>query len=789
MKILSLVFLLLVSLQVRAQVPAGALVHLDADVGVVAVDDMVLEWSDVNTPSIKFIPPTPTNQPIAIVGFANGHKGVRFDGGGSFLQGPSLFPVNKDYTLCVITKINNFAATNNLVSGTTHALFLGGGAYPQMVHANFNSIAVSKTPVVSSASILIATYNQSNAVSAFHVNGVSGDSAAIGINTDSTIYIGAFAGGNLLAGDIAEVIIYPRFLADSERIQLENHLFDKYAIARPQPPDTTFTEIPQRFQLFPRDGQDSAVVRIAGRVYDQSFDSVYTVVTKNGEFMQRIAKPLFYPKGVAGYELLPKIHAELAEYDFTIHLKSDEKDTLIALRDSITCGDVYIIDGQSNTVFGGDVANLFQSEYCRTFGLNASSNPADTLWSRSTGNLAGNAPLVGGWGMRLQQRILEEQAMPTCFINGGVGGTTVEAHQRNDPAPYTLSTIYGSLLYRVKKAKVASAAKAMFWYQGESNTLPEYYGNFKALYNDWNEDYPNLKKFYIFQVHMGCNAGGEQGALRNLLRTIKDSVPNVEQVSVMGVSGHDGCHYTTVGYSAIGDMVYKKVARDFYRSDDTIEIDPPNIEKAFYRNQSHTEIVLEFSPINSSLVPQADTIVSLIPASLKDYFYLNDNAGKVSLISVDGNKLVLHLSSPTVAENITYLPNVYYHNSTSVIYEGPWLTNSRGVGALSFWRFPITDSVTLSTSSIITEGINISAYPNPFSGRTTIEYSVPNASVVKIEVMDVLGRNVQTLVDEVMLDGNYQKIFDNSVYTYPSGVYYCRVIVGDKRKTIRLVLE
>lgn len=786
MKTLSLLLLVLFCLQAQAQVPAGALIHLHADAGIAEVGGKVTEWRDVNNPAIKFFAPLAANQPTGNIPIANGHKAVRFNGVANYLEGPSIFPVNQDYTICVVSVVTNHGLSNNVVSGTTHALFFGSGLYPVKLHANFNSLATSKAAVRQSHSIIFSRYNESNRFNGFYVNGSWGDSAAVGVNTDTTVYLGAYQRGNLFGGDIAEVIIYPRYVSDSERVQLENYLFDKYSIARPQLPDTTFTEIPQRFQLFPRDEQDSAAVRIAGRVYNTAFDSVYTVVTKNGEFMQRIVKPLFYPKGVAAYELLPKIHAELAEYDFSIHLKSEAKDTLIAVRDSIVCGDVYIIDGQSNTVFGGDVYNSYQNEYCRTFGLNASSNPADTLWTQSTGNLGSNVPNVGGWGMRLQQRILEEQAMPTCFINGGVGGTTVEAHQRNDPAPYTLTTIYGSLLYRVKKAKVASAAKAIFWYQGESNTINGYYGNFKAMYDDWREDYPNFKKLYLFQFHMGC--AYESSPLRDLLRTIKDSIPNVVPVSVMGINGHDGCHYTTAGYQSIGDMVYKQVARDFYGSDDTIGIDPPNIIKAYYRTPSRDKLVLQFTSAGSSLMLTRDTVVGGVPALLKDYFYLGTDTSSVMSISTEGSKLILHLKSPSNANVVSYLPDMNY-NRFAVIYEGPWLVNSRGIGALSFWRFPITDSATLSTPSITTEGISISAYPNPFSGRTTIEYTVPTTTLVTIEVTDVLGRLVQTLVDQVMPEGNYEKVLDKNANEYTSGIYYCRITVGDRTKTIRLILE
>lgn len=283
---------------------------------------------------------------------------------------------------------------------------------------------------------------------------------------------------------------------------------------------------------------------------------------------------------------------------------------------------------------------------------------------------------------------------------------------------------------------------------------------------------------------MGC--AYESSPLRDLLRTIKDSIENVVPVSAMGIDGHDGCHYTTVGYTSIGDMVYKQVARDFYGSDDTVGVDPPNIIKAYYRTPSRDKLVLQFTSAGPSLKHTNDTIVSGIFASLNDYFYLGDDTSTVKNISTEGSKLILHLKSPSNASVVSYLPDMNY-NRTSVIYEGPWLTNARGVGALSFWRFPITDSVTLSLPRVHDEEIHLTAHPNPFEGKTTLRYSVPNASTVKIEVMDVLGRLVETLVDQIMPEGNYEKLLDANEYS--SGIYYCRMTVGDRTKTIRLILE
>jgi hypothetical protein len=64
-------------------------------------------------------------------------------------------------------------------------------------------------------------------------------------------------------------------------------------------------------------------------------------------------------------------------------------------------------------------------------------------------------------------------------------------------------------------------------------------------------------------------------------------------------------------------------------------------------------------------------------------------------------------------------------------------------------------------------------YPNPFNPSTTIKYDLPKQSRVKVVVYDILGREVETLVDEIQKAGSYQAIWDAS--RFASGVYFYRL--------------
>ncbi len=77
-------------------------------------------------------------------------------------------------------------------------------------------------------------------------------------------------------------------------------------------------------------------------------------------------------------------------------------------------------------------------------------------------------------------------------------------------------------------------------------------------------------------------------------------------------------------------------------------------------------------------------------------------------------------------------------------------------------------------------------YPNPFNQTTTIKYSLPKASFVTIKIFDVLGKEVEPLLNEEKPTGNYQVDFDGS--NLASSVYFYRIQAGDFVKTKKLLL-
>ena len=77
-------------------------------------------------------------------------------------------------------------------------------------------------------------------------------------------------------------------------------------------------------------------------------------------------------------------------------------------------------------------------------------------------------------------------------------------------------------------------------------------------------------------------------------------------------------------------------------------------------------------------------------------------------------------------------------------------------------------------------------YPNPFNSSTNINYTLPHQSEVAIDIYDILGRHIETLVDETQPAGRYEAIWD--AVDAASGIYFYKINAGDKTETKQMVL-
>lgn len=97
-----------------------------------------------------------------------------------------------------------------------------------------------------------------------------------------------------------------------------------------------------------------------------------------------------------------------------------------------------------------------------------------------------------------------------------------------------------------------------------------------------------------------------------------------------------------------------------------------------------------------------------------------------------------------------------------------------------------------SNKSDIPEKFEITQnYPNPFNPTTTFSYSIPTGSNVTIEILNVLGQRVRTLLNEYKSAGVYQINWDgdnSNGRKVSSGIYFYRFQTGDISETKKMLL-
>ncbi|NDK54607.1 S8/S53 family peptidase [Pontibacter fetidus] len=214
----------------------------------------------------------------------------------------------------------------------------------------------------------------------------------------------------------------------------------------------------------------------------------------------------------------------------------------------------------------------------------------------------------------------------------------------------------------------------------------------------------------------------------------------------------------------------------------------------------------KFSPTGN--VNRASLAYSLVQALGLQEFALERN-GKAVTVTVDGKKIPVDDAKQIPAGLEGYvsvalelgLINAYYSVTQGPLDLFPTMhatfKPTQNVTRAEFavivtrtynsWNATTQPVATSTTSAIKTANAEESyAYPNPSTGRSTISYTVTAEGPVAIEVYDVMGRKVQTVVSEKQAAGRHALQFDGS--KLPGGTYLYRITANGKTSTNRLIL-
>lgn len=440
-------------------------------------------------------------------------------------------------------------------------------------------------------------------------------------------------------------------------------------------------EKPVDNQFYARNEKNEATLYYKGTL-SQAADAVFLkVYADDRPFKMESQKPA----ADRSYAFAVKLKPGLIKYRVEFGSTSGGTEKIQHSVGNLVCGDAYIIDGQSNALATDtrEESPPETSDWIRSYGSPKGPGSGENLWCNPVWKARnGEQAELGYWGMELATRLVKSQQIPICIINGAVGGTRIDQHQRNEDNPTDLGTIYGRLLWRVRQARLTHGIRAILWHQGENDQGADgpdggygwetYEDYFVAMSASWKRDFPNVQHYYIFQIWPNaCSMGNGNGdMLREVQRTLPRLYSNLDIMSTLGITPPGGCHYPLEGWAEFARLIQPLIERDIYQKRGTGFITPPNLRQARYANHARDVISLEFD----QPVAWDD--------SLRDQFYLAGAKGLVASGTVSGNVVTLKLNEPSVAEDISYLKETSWNPARL-------LRGRNGIAALTFCQAPL----------------------------------------------------------------------------------------------------
>lgn len=442
------------------------------------------------------------------------------------------------------------------------------------------------------------------------------------------------------------------------------------------------TTAPQDWQLIPRGEDGHGEIQVEGVWQVSSSVNRLRLEVQGSDGWKQEAEfltPIAGGETRHNFQLSVTAPAGLVDYEAFLILNRDGVDEILNSWSHIAVGDVLIVHGQSNAVaadyYSEQLANVTdQSPWIRSFGnsgMDAALVGADLAWHIAGGEQQDVPGFIGSWGLDLARQIVDAEGIPVAVLNGAVGGTTVAQHQRNEANPEDLSTIYGRLLYRAKRANIADSVRAIFWYQGESDGAfaREWREGFESMAVDWHEDFANLEHLWIVQVRRGCGSPSLQ--LRDFQRRLTHQSKRMHAATANGIFGHDGCHFHYSSYVSLGAQLGPQVAHHLYGTPALTDMEAPDVLSATWANTAHTSLFLDFRNVSGSF---------LIPPGSWTTLELDDGT-VISQVTAVGNRLRLHLASSSTATTVQF--------SGTSGNQTPWIRNDRGLAMMSFMDLPI----------------------------------------------------------------------------------------------------
>ncbi|MBL8895997.1 MAG: DUF2341 domain-containing protein [Planctomycetes bacterium] len=467
------------------------------------------------------------------------------------------------------------------------------------------------------------------------------------------------------------------------RIEVEEPASDAWVERVPEE-----TEHPEDHQFYARDDRGEGTLHCRGTL-DGALGEATMVTLRIFMEDRTYAVSEQVLRADRRYAFAVRLKPGLVRYRSELVLRRPSGEEIIVSRAAdLVCGDALLVMGQSNAEATdvGPTDPPFTSEWIRSFGSMAG-DPASAQ-KRGFGpavcrDREGAHRQIGYWALELARGLVDAHQIPICIVNGAVGGTRIDQHQRNEADPTDLRTIYGRVLTRLRAAKLTHGIRAVIWHQGENDQGADgpngkfgwetYTPLFLSLAAAWKQDYPNLHHTYVFQIWPKACAMGWRGSddkLREEQRRLPRYISRLHVLSTLGIDPPGGCHYPLLGYAAIAHSIQPLLERDLYGVVPRVSITPPDLVQARFVDAARQTLELVF-----------DQPITWDPDAASE-LYLDAESAPIAEARAEGAMLTLRLRTPSTARHLTYVKGDRWS-------PGKVLRGANGIAALSFCEVAI----------------------------------------------------------------------------------------------------
>ena len=441
---------------------------------------------------------------------------------------------------------------------------------------------------------------------------------------------------------------------------------------------------------------------------NSNYSEVYVELYKNNSLLETYNQELSFSSDQASFEINIEINSELSKYSVKTYAINNAEAAMIKEAEDIVCGDVFIVQGQSNAEapsYNGSSSG-YESDFIRVYANGNSSsssviNNNQWYYGQGDGNSGTNGN-TGQWGLVLAKKLVDELNIPIAIFNGAHGGQPISFFQRPENYQSSTNSNYGRLYYRLNKSGLKSYVRGVLWSQGEADsfsgglTTEQYINEFNNLAGFWQEDYPSIEQYYIFQTR-DCDCGTSQSGRVKIKEAQRQLAINNANISIMPTTGmtthSDNCHYPfTNGYEKFGTRIFKPVLNNIYSVDYSEEINAPMVTDVQLSTNNGLNIIITTNA--ESLMINTQDTTTLLEKISEDFVLTNANNVSIIGVEVQGSSIMLMLDGDPGADAIISLYGRHDDLEDNI-------TNSSGIELVCFGNYCISGDCDQSSTGIV----------------------------------------------------------------------------------------